>query len=685
MLEAATKTLNEYFGHAEFRPNQRELIEQVLGGRDVLAVMPTGAGKSLVYQVPALVSEGLAIVVSPLISLMKDQVNALTQAGVKAAFLNSSLTPREQEDVLEYAAAGSCKLLYVAPERLDAPRFLALCKAVKISLVAVDEAHCVSQWGQDFRPSYLGIAGFIEGLPERPAVCALTATATPEVQTDIARALRLSDPYVLVSGFDRPNLYFGVERPEPHAKRACLLRLVRERAGQSGIVYCSTRAAVEEVCDLLRENGVQATRYHAGLSAAERHANQEDFLYDRAPVMAATNAFGMGIDKSNVGFVIHFNMPSDIESYYQEAGRAGRDGSPADCILIYNKKDVQTRQFLIDKSYEERSAGPDAAEDPWLYENEDPSWYEESGEDEFAFGFGDSCEPVDAPSGDAVSLPAGAAGAAATEAAAEAQSRAIYERDCERLRQMVFYSTSTDCLRSFILRYFGQDDIAFRCEHCSNCSTDFEVEDVTVEAQKIVSCVLRLAQRNRQAGKALIVDILRGSKAAKISAQGYDSLSTYGIMDAVPAKRVRYVLDALVSKGLLAQTDGSYPVIEATERGAAFLRDRETFAIKVPKRLPKEEVSGAREGASPRGSKSSGASAVADTELFERLKTVRFELASEAGVPAYIVFSNATLADMCEKLPASVEELLAVSGVGQVKADRYGEAFLNAIREYRAK
>ncbi|WP_139651176.1 DNA helicase RecQ [Raoultibacter phocaeensis] len=622
MLEQAQKVLKEHFGHDGFRPNQGELIERLLDRGDALAVMPTGAGKSLVYQIPALVLDGLAIVISPLISLMKDQVNALNEAGVKAAFLNSSLEPREQAEVLEYAATGACKLLYVAPERLDAPRFVALCKAAKISLVAVDEAHCVSQWGQDFRPSYLGIASFIESLPERPAVCALTATATPEVQRDILGALRLVDPLVLVSGFDRPNLYFGVERPEPKAKRTCLLRLVRERKDQVGIVYCSTRAAVEEVCELLCENGVAATRYHAGLSASERHANQEDFLYDRRSVMVATNAFGMGIDKSNVSFVIHYTMPSDIESYYQEAGRAGRDGSPADCLLIYNKKDVQTCQFLIDKSFEERSAD----------------------------------EPVEA-------------------------SRILYERDCERLRQMVFYCTTTDCLRSFILQYFGQVETAFRCEHCSNCSTDFEVEDVTLEAQKIISCVLRLAQRNRQAGKALIVDILRGSKAERVLAQGYDSLSTYGIMDTVPAKRVRYVLDALVSEGMLVQTGGSYPVVEATEQGAAFLRDRQTFEIKVPKRLPKEEE--LAKSAALRGLKPSGANS-SDPELFEKLKAVRFRLASEAGVPAYIVFANATLADMCEKQPATEEELLAVSGVGQVKAERYGAAFIEAIREHKA-
>ncbi len=636
MLEQAQKALKEYFGHQSFRPNQSELIEHVLKGDDVLAVMPTGAGKSLVYQIPAIISDGLAIVVSPLISLMKDQVSALNQAGVKAAFLNSSISPVEQAEVLEYAASGSCKLLYVAPERLDAPRFLSLCKTARLSLVAIDEAHCVSQWGQDFRPSYLRIASFIEGLPKRPPVCALTATATPEVQKDIARALELRDPFTLVSGFDRANLYFGVERPDPKAKRACLLRLVREHAGQAGIVYCSTRSAVEDVCGLLCENGFAATRYHAGLAASERHANQEDFLFDRKPIMVATNAFGMGIDKSNVSFVIHYNMPSDVESYYQEAGRAGRDGSPADCILIYNKKDVQTCQFLIDKSYEDRGGGfADTG-----------AWSDSAGESALAD--------------------------------ADGASRAIYDRDCDRLRQMVFYCTSTDCLRSFILRYFGQTDSPYRCEHCSNCSTDFEVEDVTVEAQKILSCVLRLAQRDRRAGKALIVDILRGSKAEKIRAQGYDGLTTYGIMDAIPAKRIRYVLDALIAEDYLVQTAGGYPVVEITGKGAAFLKERGSFEIKVPKRLPKEEVfvEPGRRG------EARGRSSSADAELFEKLKALRFELASEAGVPAYIVFTNAALLDMCEKMPANEEELLAVSGVGQVKAERYGRAFLDCIREH---
>ena len=634
LLQRARQTLRDRFGYADFRPAQGTLVQHVLAGRDVLGVMPTGAGKSLVYQVPALVLGGTTIVISPLISLMNDQVQALEQAGVAAACITSALSAEQRASTFSRARAGELSLLYVAPERLDDPGFLELAASLTIPLLAVDEAHCVSQWGQDFRPSYLGIARFVERLvadgAPRPHVCALTATATAAVRSDIAAGLELDDPFVMVSGFDRPNLYFGVERPEPRDKKACLLRLVRTHADQSGIVYCSTRKNVEEVCELLREKGVAATRYHAGLSAEERSANQEDFVYDRAPVMVATNAFGMGIDKSNVSFVIHYNMPGDLESYYQEAGRAGRDGSPADCVLIYNKGDVQTRQFLIEKSYEDNVA---SGADPEL--------------------------------------------AARTRSA-----------DQERLRQMTIYCTTTDCLRSTILRYFGENDAPFRCEHCSNCSTDFEAQDVTVEAQKVISCVLRLAQRGRSMGKATIVNILRGSREQGILAQGFDELSTYGIMADASAKRVRYVLDALVDAGLLAVSEGSYPVVSATPDTMAFLHEKRPFEVKVPKRLPRFEAkaSGSASGTYGEGGvgrRSGKASAAdldeADLQLFERLRALRSRIAAGAGLPAYMVFSNATLADMAQKRPSTDDELLEVSGVGAAKASRYGAAFLSCI------
>ena len=634
LLADARRVLKEYFGHDDFRPSQRDLVAQVLVGRDVLGVMPTGAGKSLVYQVPAVVGDGLTVVVSPLISLMKDQVAALAEAGVVARCLNSALTAQEQAEAFACVASGACKLLYVAPERLDTPRLQELVHRVKIGLVAVDEAHCVSQWGQDFRPSYLGIAGFIAQLPERPVVAALTATATDDVRRDIARALDLHDPYVTVAGFDRPNLYFGVERPEPRDKKRTLVRLVAARAaretapggaasGQTGIVYCSTRNAVEEVCALLQDEGFAATRYHAGLSAEERRANQDDFLYDRATVMVATNAFGMGIDKSNVSFVVHYNMPSDLESYYQEAGRAGRDGSPADCVLIYNKKDVQTCQFLIDRAREE--------------------------------GLANGNDP--------------------------AVANELYRRDCERLRTMTFYCTTTDCLRSSILRYFGETDVPFRCEHCSNCSTDVEVEDATVDAQKVVSCIMRVEQRGRQVGKTTIVDVLRGSKADRILSWGFAELSTYGIMADQSAQRVRYVLDALVNTGYVGVTDGSYPCVFVTAAGRDWLlRTREPFMLTVPKRLPRTaaEKTPVQSG-SGRG-RAALVAADVDPELLEELRSLRTRLAAEENVPAYIVFSNATLIDMAAKRPQTPEELLDVSGVGRVKAERYGAQFLEVLR-----
>ncbi len=638
-LKKARGVLKDFFGHDDFRPSQRELVEQVLAGRDILGVMPTGAGKSLVYQVPAVVLGGLTVVISPLISLMKDQVATLADAGVPATCLNSALSAEEQAAAFSFVSSGECRLLYVAPERLDTPRLQELVQRVPVTLVAVDEAHCVSQWGQDFRPSYLGIASFIAGLPRRPVVAALTATATDDVRRDIAAALELRDPYVTVADFDRPNLYFGVERPEPRDKRRTLLRLVASRAarvadpggaasGQTGIVYCSTRNAVEEVCDLLRDEGFAATRYHAGLSPEERRENQDDFLYDRATVMVATNAFGMGIDKSNVGFVIHYNMPSDLESYYQEAGRAGRDGSPADCVLIYTKTDVQTCQFLIDRAREEGLAN-----------GNDPALADE-----------------------------------------------LYRRDCARLRTMTFYCTTTDCLRSSILRYFGETDAPFRCEHCSNCSTDVEVEDATVDAQKVVSCVLRVEQKGRQVGKITIVDVLRGSKADRILGWGFDGLSTYGIMADQSARRVRYVLDALVNAGYLAVTDGSYPCVFVTPEGRDWLlRTKEPFELKVPKRMPKTaaQKSPQAEGR-VFGGRSKPAAGEVNPELYEVLRELRTVIAAEEGMPAYIVFSNAALADMAARAPRTPEEFLDVSGVGRVKAEKYGERFLAAIESWES-
>ncbi len=478
--------LKEYFGHAAFRGRQKELVDALLEGRDVLGVMPTGAGKSVCFQVPALLVPGLTVVVSPLISLMKDQVGALTQAGIPAAYLNSALSAEQQRAVYARAYRGELRLLYVSPERLEMSGFQALFERVPLAYVAVDEAHCISQWGQDFRPSYSKIVDFLHALPERPPVGAFTATATEAVRQDIVRLLGLRDPLVCVSGFDRPNLTFMTEKP--HDKREHLVTLLRERMGQSGIVYCATRKAVDDVHEMLVARGFAAGRYHAGMDAASRRESQEDFLFDRLQVMVATNAFGMGIDKSNVSFVIHYNLPQNIESYYQEAGRAGRDGSPADCILLYSPQDVRTCEFLIEHGHDD--------------------------------------EELD-----------------------ERTRRTLRERDKARLQQMVFYATTTDCLRRFLLRYFGED-APLSCDNCSNCLTKFEQVDATLEAQKIVSCVYRLQQRGRTVGKALLADILRGADNERIQQNEFDTLSTYGIMREDSLKRIRDLIDRLLEERL---------------------------------------------------------------------------------------------------------------------------------------
>lgn len=425
------QALKKYFGYDSFRGGQQELVSAILEGQDVLGIMPTGAGKSICFQLPAVLREGITLVVSPLISLMKDQVGALIQSGISAAYLNSTLSPRQMERALENAARGDYQLIYVAPERLLAPDFLAFAQSVKIAMLTVDEAHCISQWGQDFRPSYAQIPQFISRLEKRPIVSAFTATATARVREDIVSLLSLQNPKILVTGFDRQNLYFEVQSPKH--KMQALTDFLQSRRNQSGIVYCATRKTVEEVCAALNRQGFFAARYHAGVPDHERHANQDDFLFDRVQIMVATNAFGMGIDKSNVAFVVHYNMPKDIESYYQEAGRAGRDGSEATCLLLYSGQDVRTNQWLIEHSRDAEDA---------------------DGETE----------------------------------------QLLKERDYRRLREMTFYATTNDCLRAHILRYFGENPPGY-CGHCGNCDTKFETIEVTQDAQKILSCIARMKER----------------------------------------------------------------------------------------------------------------------------------------------------------------------------------------------
>ncbi|MDR1950056.1 MAG: RecQ family ATP-dependent DNA helicase, partial [Spirochaetaceae bacterium] len=462
-----TKTiLNTRFGYAHFRPGQEAVIDTILSGRDTLAVMPTGAGKSLCYQIPALLLEGITVVISPLISLMRDQVQALVGAEIPAAFLNSSLSAAEYVDTLGRTARGEYRILYIAPERLRREDMRNLAETLGISLVVIDEAHCVSQWGHDFRPSYLLIPDFIEQLPVRPITAAFTATATGKVREDISSMLRLKNPFILITGFNRENLYFEVQKPrDTRDKLAVLLHYLGTHKNKSGIVYCSTRKGVEELCRTLEDRGFAVTRYHAGLDDRERHTNQDDFIYDRKPLMIATNAFGMGIDKSNVSFVIHYNMPKNIESYYQEAGRAGRDGENADCILLYSPQDVRLNTFLITSTQEEEG-------------EKDP---------------------------------------------------ALVKHNLELLKQMTWYATTSDCLRSRLLSYFGETAPHY-CGNCSNCNTGFENTDITLPARKILSCVYRIEQLGRRFGKNMVINVLRGAKTEKIREAGLDRLSTYGIM-----------------------------------------------------------------------------------------------------------------------------------------------------------
>lgn len=606
----APDILKQYFGYDSFRPGQDELVRAILSGRDTLGIMPTGAGKSICYQVPAMLFPGLTLVISPLISLMKDQVGALVEAGVPAACINSAMSAEEFRDALYFAGRGQYKLLYVAPERLTAPSFLEFAKRVPISMVTVDEAHCISQWGQDFRPSYLKILDFLAELPERPLVSAFTATATAEVRDDIVQALGLHEPFIKTTGFDRPNLYFAVEQPT--SKGTKLLQLLNERKDKSGIVYCSTRKNVEEICDLLLSRGLPATRYHAGLDPDERRENQDDFLYDRKTIMVATNAFGMGIDKSNVSFVIHYNMPKNMESYYQEAGRAGRDGQPADCILLYSGQDVRMTEFLIERSHE--------AED----------------------------ETID-----------------------EATRQQLIARDRERLRQMTFYCTTTECLRHYILRYFGENS-PLSCGHCSSCDTNFEEVDATMDARKILSCVYRLDERGRAFGKTVVSAILTGSKNEKITQFHLDTLSTYNIMPDSTAVYVRRLIDMLLERGYLIADPDRMNVLVLARTGNALMRGRGEFRVK----LPKEKK--------PAAAKQYAALAEdVDEKLFDALRDVRTRLAARAGVPPYVIFSNATLADMAAKQPSSEFDLLSVRGVGDAKARRYGKEFLAAIQKYR--
>ena len=631
----ALEALNRYFGYDSFRPGQSGIVSAILAGRDVLGVMPTGAGKSICYQIPAAILPGVAIVISPLISLMRDQVDALNDVGLPAAFINTTQTPDEQDLVFAQALSGQIKLLYVAPERLETERFRNFAVRVPISLVAVDEAHCVSQWGQDFRSSYLGIGEFIAGLPTRPTVAAFTATATERVRRDIVSILGLHTPSITVTGFDRPNLYFDVISMPRKDKASWVASYIASHPDESGIVYCATRKETEALAESLNsavaelraaggadvsDIGTIAVAYHGGMSADAREKAQRDFVTDRVPVVVATNAFGMGIDKSNVRFVIHHNMPESIEAYYQEAGRAGRDGEPSRCTLLWNESDIVTRRRLLDSDYENERLTPEEQE------------------------------------------------------AVRASKRRL-------LDAMVGYCRTTDCLHAYMTRYFGETAGAAaktdgKCVGgCANCEHTFETIDVTDIARAISRCVHDV---NQHVGSGKIVKVLRGSKAQDLSYLNPESLLSFGMLDEVPEARIRDVLSQMATDGFLTIAEGRLPIVGFGPRAAETVAPEFHYDIKKIKRAD------ARARRTPDVSTPAVGSYVpddGDEALFQKLRALRLDIARELGKPPYIVFSDKTLRDMVRVKPITDDQFLAVNGVGESKLKQYGERFLAAIRE----
>lgn len=643
--QAALEALTRYFGYDSFRPGQQGIVEVLLAGRDVLGVMPTGAGKSVCYQIPAALSPGVTLVVSPLISLMRDQVDALNDLGLPAAFINTTQTPDEQAMVFAQAAAGQIKLLYVAPERLETGRFRDFAARTPISLIAVDEAHCVSQWGQDFRSSYLGIGDFIAGLPQRPPVGAFTATATERVRQDIVGLLGLRNPAVTVAGFDRPNLYFDVVKLETKYKAAWVARYVADHPDESGIVYCATRKTTEALADTLNQMGHPAVAYHGGMSPDARETAQRDFITDKVPVVVATNAFGMGIDKSNVRYVIHHNLPESIEAYYQEAGRAGRDGEPSRCTLLWNESDIVTRRRLLDNDYENERLTPEEQE-------------------------------------------------------------IVRQSKRRLLGGMVGYCRTTDCLHRYMTRYFGQElssnagsaageDIAAdssqsgKCGACSNCESTFETIDVTRVAQAISRCVHDVGQR---VGSGKIVKILRGSRAQDLAWLNPERMPTFGMLKDMNEARVRDVLSQMATDGYLSIAEGRMPIVMFGARAAETAAPDFHYEIKRVERKSAAAGSGRSGGVADTADSANvpgdalGSYIPNDDEesLFQKLRELRRTIAQEIGKPPYIVFSDKTLRDMARIKPVTDAQFLAVNGVGQHKLDLYGQRFIQTIASFNA-
>ena len=656
---AALGALKRYFGYDSFRPGQSGLVDAILAGRDVLGVMPTGAGKSVCYQIPATLLPGVTIVISPLISLMRDQVDALNDAGIPAAYVNTTQGGDEQAMVLAQAAQGDIKLLYVAPERLETERFRNFATRVPISLVAVDEAHCVSQWGQDFRSSYLGIGEFIAGLPARPTVAAFTATATERVRRDIIGILGLNAPQVTVTGFDRENLYFDVLKIETKYKAAWVARYVAEHPDESGIVYCATRKETEALAaalnhtvpalrgaaggsaaDSVMRDGPAAVAYHGGMPANVRNQAQRDFVTDAVPVVVATNAFGMGIDKSNVRYVIHHNMPESIEAYYQEAGRAGRDGEPSRCTLLWNESDIVTRRRLLDMDNDNERLTPE-----------------------------------------------------------ERETVRMSKR--RLLDGMIGYCRTTDCLHVYMTRYFGESTprTGTCTGGCTNCDSTFETLDVTDIARSISRCVHdamydyddqgrpTCGPVRQGLGSGKIVAILRGSKAKDLIARHLDRCPSYGRLHDAPEARIRDVLSQMATDGFLSIAEGRLPIVGFGQRAAETVAPEFRYEIKRVER----KAAGAGTGVTSRTDSSSKSAAsdgpalgsyAPDDEnetLFQKLRELRLSIARENSLPPYMVFNDRTLRDMARLRPITDAQFLAVNGVGDSKLAKYGKRFMEAI------
>ncbi len=605
--DSPEEVLKALFGYDSFRAGQKEVIDSILAGRDAFAVMPTGAGKSVCYQVPAMLLSGITIVISPLISLMQDQVKSLNEAGVSAAFINSSLSEHAYFETVRKARQGVYKIIYVAPERLVTEGFLDLAENVKISMVTVDEAHCISQWGQDFRPSYMKIVEFVKMLKERPVISAFTATATETVREDIICTLGLQNPYFLVTGFDRENLFFQVDKPKN--KEQYILDYISEHSGESGIIYCSTRKNVENVYELLSSKGISVGKYHAGMSTTERKKMQDDFVFDYTSIVVATNAFGMGIDKSNVRFVIHYNMPQSMENYYQEAGRAGRDGLDSKCILLFSPQDIVINRGLLE--------------------------HKEMPELDFA------------------------------------DRQTVRERDMQRLQSMEGYCYTTECLRNYILKYFGENPKK-PCEDCGNCLREFETLDMTDAAKKIINCVYEARGRY---GKSIIMDTVLGAKTARLEEVGAIHYKSYGALSDANKKLLRRLIEQMILEKYLVV--GNYQVIKMGDISP--LKDPET---KVLVKITDEDKLPAKQEKAKKKSKGTESLTSAGYRLFDKLRALRLEIARKENMPPYIVFNDKTLIDMAVRVPSSRQEMLAVSGVGEHKYMKYGERFLAEIEAF---